>query len=92
MSSEQTSAIILSIKKLSLTENTKQENAKPYLPCISMNIVLNVVAQELLVTFSTIIDEVAVIPIVNEVFIVQVDGETIWDHKKEGHFLELKEL
>ncbi|CAG8583901.1 8608_t:CDS:2, partial [Scutellospora calospora] len=49
-------------------------------------------AQELLVTFGTIIGEVALIPGVDAVFIVQVDGEIIWDRKKEGRFPELKEL
>ncbi|CAG8688100.1 14298_t:CDS:2, partial [Dentiscutata erythropus] len=100
MSSEQTSAIISSIEKLSLTENTKQENVKPRSPRISIEYctqcrwVLRAgwTAQELLVTFGTIIGEVALIPGVNAVFIVQIDGETIWDRKKEGRFPELKEL
>ncbi|CAG8848459.1 36972_t:CDS:2, partial [Gigaspora margarita] len=75
-------------------------NVKPRLPRISIEYctqcrwVLRAgwTAQELLVTFSTIIGEVALIPGVNAVFIVQVDGETIWDRKKEGRFPELKEL
>ncbi|CAG8663260.1 16076_t:CDS:2, partial [Gigaspora rosea] len=49
-------------------------------------------AQELLVTFCTIIGEVTLIPGVNAVFIAQVDVETFWDRKKEGRFPELKEL
>ncbi|CAG8537322.1 6086_t:CDS:2, partial [Acaulospora colombiana] len=49
-------------------------------------------AQELLVTFGNIIGEVALIPGSNAVFIVQVNGEIIWDRKKEGRFPELKEL
>ncbi|CAG8825407.1 19468_t:CDS:2 [Gigaspora margarita] len=66
MSSEQTSAIISSIEKLSLTENTKQENVKPRLPRISIEYctqcrwVLRTgwTAQEMLVTFGTIIDRI----------------------------------
>ncbi|RIB21130.1 hypothetical protein C2G38_1962962, partial [Gigaspora rosea] len=48
--------------------------------------------QELLVTFDTIIGEAALITSIDAVFIVQVDGEPIWNHKKESRFLELKEL
>ncbi|CAG8538993.1 23224_t:CDS:2 [Cetraspora pellucida] len=102
MSSEQTSTIISSIEQLSLNENNanKQENIKPRLPRISIEFctqcrwVLRAgwTAQELLVTFGTIIGEVALIPGVDAVFIVQVDGETVWDRKKEGRFPELKEL
>ncbi|CAG8441591.1 12244_t:CDS:2 [Gigaspora rosea] len=47
---------------------------------------------ELLVTFDTIIGEAALITSIDAVFIVQVDGEPIWNHKKESRFLELKEI
>ncbi|CAG8654634.1 15464_t:CDS:2 [Acaulospora morrowiae] len=78
----------------------QQENIKPRLPrisieyCVQCRWVLRAgwTAQELLITFGNIIGEIALIPGSNAVFIVQVNGEIIWDRKKEGRFPELKEL
>ena len=49
-------------------------------------------AQELLTTFQDEIGEVALIPGTGGVFVVRVDGATIWSRKGEGRFPELKEL
>ncbi|KAF9972239.1 hypothetical protein BGZ73_004679 [Actinomortierella ambigua] len=49
-------------------------------------------AQELLLTFSTTIGELALIPATGGVFIVRVNGELVYDRKTEGRFPEMKEL
>lgn len=49
-------------------------------------------AQELLQTFGQEIGEVALIPGTSGVFVVQSDGQTIWDRKVEGGFPEAKVL
>ncbi|CAJ0745793.1 3523_t:CDS:10, partial [Entrophospora sp. SA101] len=49
-------------------------------------------AQELFITFGNALGEVALIPGMSAVFKVTIDGEIIWDRKKEGRFPELKEL
>ncbi|KAF9159843.1 hypothetical protein DFQ26_006125 [Actinomortierella ambigua] len=49
-------------------------------------------AQELLLTFSTAIGELALIPATGGVFIVRVNGELVYDRKAEGRFPEMKEL
>ncbi|KAL1924870.1 uncharacterized protein VTP21DRAFT_4524 [Calcarisporiella thermophila] len=51
-------------------------------------------AQELLTTFSNQLGEVALIPGKQQsgIFCVRVDGEVIFDRKKEGRFPEMKEL
>ena len=50
------------------------------------------VAQEMLTTFETELDEVALIPGTGGVFDVRVDGEIVWSRKELGRFPELKEL
>ncbi|CAG8466777.1 11387_t:CDS:2 [Ambispora gerdemannii] len=49
-------------------------------------------AQELLVTFSNTLGEVALVPGTDAVFRVVLDGELVWDRKEQGGFPELKEL
>ncbi len=49
-------------------------------------------AQELLVTFGEELGEVALVPGTGGVFVVRVDGETIWSRKEAGRFPELKEI
>jgi selenoprotein W-related protein len=49
-------------------------------------------AQELLVTFEEELGGVALRPGTGGVFIVSVDGETVWSRKEEGRFPEMKEL
>lgn len=51
------------------------------------------VAQELLVTFESSLGEVALVPgRVGGVFVVRVDGETVFDRAREGGFPELRVL
>jgi selenoprotein W-related protein len=49
-------------------------------------------AQELLVTFTEEIGEVALIPGTGGVFEVRVDDTTVWSRKAQGRFPEMKEL
>lgn len=49
-------------------------------------------AQELLTTFQSELGEVALVPGTGGVFVVRVDGETVWDRKEQGGFPELSEL
>eukprot|EP00586_Coscinodiscus_wailesii_P018764 CAMPEP_0172509484 /NCGR_PEP_ID=MMETSP1066-20121228/220655_1 /TAXON_ID=671091 /ORGANISM="Coscinodiscus wailesii, Strain CCMP2513" /LENGTH=135 /DNA_ID=CAMNT_0013287981 /DNA_START=377 /DNA_END=784 /DNA_ORIENTATION=+ len=53
-------------------------------------------AQELLTTFEGDLHSVALVPSRPEcrggVFIVTIDGETVWDRKEEGRHAEAKEL
>ena len=49
-------------------------------------------AQELLTTFEQEIGEVALRPGTGGVFEVRVDGQTVWSHKGEGRFPDIKEL
>jgi selenoprotein W-related protein len=49
-------------------------------------------AQELLQTFGQDIGEVALAPGTGGVFVVKVDGGTIWDRKVDGGFPEAKIL
>lgn len=49
-------------------------------------------AQELLTTFETEIDELALVPGTGGVFEVRTDGELVWSRAEEGRFPELKEL
>lgn len=49
-------------------------------------------AQELLLTFTDELREVALVPGTGGVFEVRVDGEVIWSRRAEGRFPELKEL
>ena len=47
-------------------------------------------AQELLQTFGQEIGEVALVPGTGGVFVVQCDGNTIWDRRTDGGFPEAK--
>lgn len=49
-------------------------------------------AQELLLTFTDELREVALVPGTGGVFEVRVNGEVIWSRRAEGRFPELKEL
>ena len=46
-------------------------------------------AQELLTTFGTDIGEIAIVPGVGGIFAVIVDGELVWDRKRDGGFPEI---
>lgn len=50
------------------------------------------VAQELLTTFTTDLGEIALVPGVGGVFTVEVDGELIWDRKRDGGFPDIAPL
>ncbi|RHZ74048.1 hypothetical protein Glove_227g22 [Diversispora epigaea] len=73
---------------------------KPRLPRISIEYCIQCrwalragwIAQELLVTFGNIIGEMVIIPGADADFIIQLNGDIIWNRKKEGRFPELKEL
>lgn len=49
-------------------------------------------AQELLLTFTDELGEVALVPGSGGVFEVRVDGVNVWSRRAEGRFPELKEL
>ena len=49
-------------------------------------------AQELLLTFTEELREVALVPGTGGIFEVRVNGEVIWSRRAEGRFPELKEL
>lgn len=49
-------------------------------------------AQELLLTFTDELREVALVPGTGGVFEVRVNGDAIWSRRAEGRFPELKEL
>lgn len=49
-------------------------------------------AQELLQTFEEEIGAVTLAPGTGGVFVVRVDGETVWSRKEEGRFPEITEL
>lgn len=50
------------------------------------------VAQELLTTFSTDLGEVALRPGVGGVFTIELDGELIWDRKRDDGFPDVAPL
>ena len=50
------------------------------------------VAQELLTTFTTDLGEIALVPGVGGVFTVELDGELLWDRKRDGGFPEIAPL
>ena len=50
------------------------------------------VAQELLTTFSTDLGEIALRPGVGGIFTVELDGELIWDRKRDGGFPDVAPL
>ncbi len=49
-------------------------------------------AQELLTTFEAEVAEVALVPGTGGVFVVRLNGETIFSRKEHGRYPELKEL
>lgn len=49
-------------------------------------------AQELLSTFGQDLAEVALVPGTGGIFVVTLDGQTIWDRKADGGFPEAKVL
>lgn len=49
-------------------------------------------AQELLTTFETVLGEVALVPGSGGVFRVTVDGDVVWDRKKDKGFPEIAVL
>lgn len=49
-------------------------------------------AQELLTTFSTELEEAALVPGTGGIFEVRVDDEVIWSRKEMGRFPDIKEL
>lgn len=49
-------------------------------------------AQELLTTFAEEIGEVALVPGTGGVFMVEVDGEPLWDRRRDGGFPDLAVL
>lgn len=49
-------------------------------------------AQELLLTFTEELREVALVPGAGGIFEVRVDGETLWSRRVEGRFPDIKEL
>ena len=50
------------------------------------------IAQELLTTFETEIDELVLVPRTGGIFEVRADGDLMWSRKDRGRFPELKEL
>ncbi len=50
------------------------------------------IAQELLSTFGQDLAEVALVPGTGGIFVVTLDGRTIWDRKEDGGFPEAKVL
>ncbi|MCO6391297.1 SelT/SelW/SelH family protein [Aliihoeflea aestuarii] len=49
-------------------------------------------AQELLSTFGQDIGEVALVPGTGGIFVIELDGRTIWDRTEDGGFPEAKIL
>lgn len=49
-------------------------------------------AQELLLTFTEELREVALVPGTGGIFEVRVDGEALWSRRVEGRFPDIKEL
>ena len=49
-------------------------------------------AQELLTTFEQELGEVALVPGSGGIFVVRVEGKTIWSRKEQERFPEMKEL
>jgi selenoprotein W-related protein len=49
-------------------------------------------AQELLSTFSEELSEVALIPATGGAFQIDVDGEIVWERKRDGGFPDIKAL
>ena len=49
-------------------------------------------AQELLSTFAEDLGEVALVPGTGGVFMIQCDGETVWERKRDGGFPDARTL
>ena len=49
-------------------------------------------AQELLQTFSTTLGSVALVPGTGGIFEIRVDGELVWERKRDGGFPDVKTL
>ena len=49
-------------------------------------------AQELLQTFSTTLGRVALVPGTGGIFEIRVDGELVWERKRDGGFPDVKTL
>jgi len=49
-------------------------------------------AQELLTTFEKEVGEVALCPGSGGVFRISIDGQTLWDRKRDGGFPDIKQL
>lgn len=49
-------------------------------------------AQELLSTFSEELGSVTLVPGTGGIFTIEVDGELIWDRKRDGGFPDVKSL
>lgn len=49
-------------------------------------------AQELLSTFGTALGEVALVPATGGAFRVEVDGDLVWERKRDGGFPDAKVL
>ena len=49
-------------------------------------------AQELLSTFGPDLEEVALVPGTGGVFTVEVDGDLVWERKRDGGFPDVKTL
>ena len=71
--------------------------AKPVLSiayCTQCNWLLRAawMAQEVLQTFSLEMGEVALIPGTGGIFEIRLDGELIWERKRDGGFPDVKQL
>lgn len=49
-------------------------------------------AQELLSTFSEDVSEIALLPATGGAFRIEVDGELVWDRKRDGGFPDIRTL
>jgi selT/selW/selH-like putative selenoprotein len=73
------------------------EAAKPHLVityCTQCNWLLRAawMAQELLQTFGTDLGGVTLVPGTGGVFEIRIDGELIWDRRRDGGFPDVKTL
>jgi selenoprotein W-related protein len=77
---------------MAMTEQPKPRIAITY--CTQCNWLLRAgwMAQELLQTFGQDIGEVALVPGTGGHFEITLDGETIWERKRDGGFPEAKVL
>ncbi len=75
-----------------MTETSRPRIAITY--CTQCNWMLRAawMAQELLSTFGQDLAEVALVPGTGGIFVVTLDGRTIWDRKEDGGFPEAKVL